>query len=180
MRRQEILNRYLLWLTGLVCDEYHQRNYQRLLEALHNIEFIWLINNDANRAADGIDLRARFSEEEGLNFLECRRVLNGPCSVLEMMVGLACRCEDSIMGDDRYGDRTAKWFWLMIHNMDLYTMDDECFDDEYFHTAIDVMMYRHYKRDGRGGLFYIRNCRRDLRRVEIWYQMCWYLDTIDD
>ena len=37
---------------------------------------------------------------------------------------------------------------------------------------------REYAPDGRGGLFTIRNCEEDLRKVEIWYQLCWYLDTI--
>ena len=39
-------------------------------------------------------------------------------------------------------------------------------------------MNRTYSPDGDGGLFTVRNCDRDLRNVEIWIQMCWYLDTI--
>lgn len=179
MRRQDILNQYLFWLTSLVCDEYHQRYYQNLLETLHEREFTWVIDNDINRAADGIDLRARFSEENNLDFLKCRRILNGPCSVLEMMVGLACRCEDGIMGDEEYGDRTSEWFWLMIRNMDLMDMDDESFDANHVHEVITKMLNRGYRRDGRdGGLFVIDHPRRDLRRVEIWYQLNWYLNTI--
>ena len=178
MRRQDVLNQYFFWLTELVCDERHQRYYQHLLETLHETEFIWTVNNDENRAADGINLRARFSEDKGLDFRECRDILDGPCSLLEMMVGLACRCEDSIMGDEEYGDRTAKWFWIMIHNLELYDEDDGRYDDEYVQFVIESLLYRTYQRNGKGGLFYIKNCRRDLRKVEIWYQMCWYLNTI--
>lgn len=180
MKRQDILNRYLFWLTGLVCDEYRQRYYQRLLELLHEIEFTWIVENDMNRAADGIDLRGRFAEEEGLDFLMCRRVLDGPCSVLEMMVGLACRCEDSIMGDIEYGDRTPKWFWIMIHNMGLNEMDDGRINEDVVRDAVNRVLNREYRKDGRGGLFYVPECRKNLRRVEIWYQMCFYLNTIID
>lgn len=179
MRKQDILSHYLFWLTSLVCDEYHQRYYQSLLELLHEKEFVWMIDNDANRAADGIDLRARFSEEERIDFFECRRILNGPCSVLEMMVGLACRCEDGIMGDEEYGDRTSKWFWMMIQNLNLMDMDDESIDVDHVHEVVDKMLHRSYDRTGRnGGLFIVNRPRRDLRKVEIWYQLNWYLDTI--
>lgn len=180
MRRQDVLNQYLFWLTGLVCDEHHQRYYQRLLETLHETEFIWIMNNDENRAADGIDLRTKFLEEKKYDYRECSDILDGSCSLLEMMVGLAYRCEHSIMGDEEYGDRTAKWFWIMIHNLDLYEMDDGRYDDKYVQFVIETLLYRTYQRNGKGGLFYIRNCRRDLRKVEIWYQMSWYLNTIDN
>lgn len=178
--RHNILNRYFSWLIGLVCDEYQQQSYSQLLSSLHDIEFIWMIDNDENRAADGIDLRATFSEKENIDFYECRRVLNGPCSVLEMMVGLACRCEDSIMGNEKYGDRTSQWFWIMIHNLELDDMDNIRYDDEFVRSIIESALYRTYNRSGKGGFFYVENGRRNFRKAEIWYQMCWYLDTIEE
>ena len=178
MNKHDIINQYHFWLTGLVCDEYHQRHYQALFDALDDQEFIWTVANDMNRAADGIDLRGRFAEEHGLNYQQISHAIKGPCSVLEMMVGLACRCEDTIMGDEKYGDRTSLWFWGMIDNLELHQIDDENFDEEYVHCAMRTLLYRTYKRDGVGGLFYVPSPKRDLRRVEIWYQMLWYLDTI--
>lgn len=180
MRKQDIINQYLYWLTGLVCDEHHQRYYQNLLEYLHNIEFTWTINNDENRAIDGVNLRERFAEEHNLNIYICNRYLGGPCTVLEMLVALSCRCEGSIMDDNDFGNRTAKWFWIMIRSLGLSSMDDGRFDEDYVQFVIDRLLTRSYKRDGDGGLFHIRGTRRDLRKAEIWYQMCWYLDTIID
>lgn len=180
MTRRNIINRYHFWLTNLVSDEHHQRSYQALLDTLGESEFIWSINNDMNRAADGIDLRARFADEHNIDYRTIQDILYGPCSVLEMMVGLACRCEDSIMGDEEYGNRTPKWFWDMVKNLDLYSMTDDEYDDEYVHCVITALLYRTYKRDGEGGLFTVPNCKYNLRRVEIWYQMCWYLDTISN
>lgn len=178
MTKREIINQYHCWLTTLVCDEQRQRYYQALLETLDDVEFIWTVPNDGNRAADGIELRSRFAEEHNIDYCTIRSILSRPCSVLEMMVGLACRCEDSIMGDEEYGNRTDEWFWGMIENLNLYQMNDEEYDDDYVQSVIEVLLNRTYKRDGRGGLFTVPMSRRDLRRVEIWYQMCWYLNTI--
>ena len=178
MTKRDIINQYHFWLTGLVSDEYHQRNYQALFDTLDDVEFIWSVSNDMNRAADGVDLRSRFAEEHNVDYRTIKTVLNRPCSVLEMMVGLACRCEDSIMGDDEYGDRTSHWFWGMITNMKLYRMDDEHYDDDFVQQVIEALLNRTYRRDGQGGLFTVPFPKKDLRKVEIWYQMCWYLNTI--
>ena len=35
-----------------------------------------------------------------------------------------------------------------------------------------------YQPNGKGGLFYIPDYQGDIRNLEIWYQMCWYLNTI--
>lgn len=180
MNRHDIINQYHFWLTSLVCDEHHQRNYQALLDTLDEREFFWTVANDMNRAADGVDLRARFAEEHNINYLKIKNILNRPCSVLEMMVGLACRCEDSIMGDEEYGDRTPDWFWGMVSNMGLYQMDDERYDEDDVQCAITILLDRTYKRDGSGGLFCVPGSKRDLRKVEIWYQMMGYLDTLDN
>jgi hypothetical protein len=141
-------------------------SYRKLLRHLHGIEFIFSIPKDANRAADGQDLRYRF----GFHY-------PGPCSVLEMMVALALRCEETIMDDPRYGNRTSQWFWGMIVNLGLGSMVDERYDEDYVDERIDIFLKRKYKRNGEGGLFHIRNCEYDLRKVEIWTQLLWYLDN---
>ena len=101
---------------------------------------------------------------------------NAPCSVLEMMVALAIRCEETIMDNPAYGDRTAQWFWGMIRTLGLYSMTDDRFDQEYVDMVIDRFLNRDYEPNGEGGLFKINNCKYDLRKIEIWYQLCWYLD----
>ena len=180
MTKRQIVNQYHVWLTSLVSDEHHQRYYQALLEVLDETQFSWSVSNDMNRAADGIELRSRFAEEYHLDYRRIRDYLERPCSLLEMMVGLACRCEDSIMGDDYFGDRTHKWFWDMISNLGLYSMDDENFDEDYVQCVLQSLLRRTYKRNGEGGLFTVPGCYRDLRKVEIWYQMCWYLNTLEE
>lgn len=152
-----------------VIDNTKCISYRKLLQHLHSIEFEFIIPRDANRAADGVDLRYRFGYD---------RHIGGPCSVFEMMVALALRCEEWIMTDGRYGDRTGQWFWAMIKNLGLASMTDDRFDKEFVNEKIQIFLNRNYEPDGTGGLFTVRNCDCDLRDVEIWTQLLWYLDDI--
>lgn len=169
MRRDDLREDYFARLCALVKDEERDDgcSFRKLLAYLHNTEFTYSIPKDQNRAEDGVDLRHRFGYES-----------NDPCSVLEMMVALAIRCEETIMDDTKFGDRTSQWFWGMIANLGLNGMVDARFDRPYVRDAVSRFLNREYDRDGRGGLFRVRNCDRDMRKVEIWYQLCWYLDSI--
>lgn len=178
MFRDQIINDYFEWLWNFTKCRGHSQN-RKIITLLHNIEFRYSIPMDANREEDGIDLRYRFMTEVGIpkNYQEVYGYLDGPCSVLEMMIALAIRCEESIMDDPDIGDRTSEWFWLMMKNLGLDYMSDRKFDRDIAEEKISIFLDRKYKRNGEGGLFVV-NGRRDLRKVEIWYQMCWYLDTI--
>lgn len=104
--------------------------------------------------------------------------LDGPCSILEMMIALAIRCEETIMDDTSRGDRTSQWFWEMIVSLGLGSMSDDRFAPDIVDDILDRFLNREYEPNGKGGLFTIKNCEYDLRDVEIWYQLCWYLDSI--
>jgi hypothetical protein len=95
-----------------------------------------------------------------------------------MMVALSIRIEEEIMDDQSVGDRTGQWFWGMIVNLGLGYMDNDRFNEPVARERIDIFLNREYEPDGRGGLFTIKGCPYDLRDVEIWYQINWYLDTI--
>lgn len=175
-------NEYFEWLYGLVCDTRRPKSlsYRKLLMHLHNTEFRYVIQRDRNRASDGIDLRYRFALEREHKYPtdQVMNILDGPCSVLEMMIALAIRCEETIMDDASIGDRTSQWFWGMVNNLGLGAMLDNRFERGEFDRIVNRFLDREYSPDGRGGLFRLRNCDRDLRTVEIWYQLCWYLDSI--
>ena len=135
---------------------------------------------DSNRAEDGINLRYRFGYENGYeDFMISACLDDKSCSVLEMLVALAIRCEEHIMEDSDIGDRTGEWFWIMIENLGLRSMNDARFDRAYVDETIDIFLNREYKRNGEGGLFIV-DAQRDLRHVEIWYQMCLYLEKYLD
>ena len=181
MSRNEVRNTYFQWLYNWMSGERHHYgvSFKRLLMQLHDTEFTYTIRNDQNRAEDGMNLRYRFAKsgviDEPVDYiLEC---LAGPCSVLEMMVALARRCENDYMDDPEYGDRTAQWFWAMITNLDLGNMIDDWYDKNRVDKTIRRFLNREYDRDGRGGLFRVRNSTVDMRTIEIWSQMFYFLDT---
>lgn len=178
MRKDEILNEYFEWLYRLVCGDRYSNtiSYKKLLAYLHRTEFTYLLSKDKNRAADGVDLRYRFSKERYHGHVPS--CLDGPCSILEMMVALAIRCEETIMDDPKIGDRTSQWFWGMVTNMGLGYMSDNRFDEHVAKEIIDRFLNRDYSQNGRGGLFTVRNCEYDLTNIEIWTQMLWFLDSI--
>lgn len=169
---------YFDWLVGIVCDPKHKiKNYYSLLHHLYLTEFTWIIDRDENRAAYGLDLRKEYEYQTGdiYGYGEIDELLNGSCSLLEMLVALAIQCED-IMFDGT--NRTNKWFWIMLENMAIDDCTEQDYDSNYVDDRIDILLNRTYERNGRGGLFYIRNCKEDLRKVEIWYQCSWFLDTL--
>lgn len=179
MIQLEANEEYFEWLYNLVCKDKFSKHisYERLLRYLHDTEFIYSIPKDENRAEDGISLRYRFVTEWVLDY-DMLDYLDGPCSVLEMMIALAIRCEENIMDNPKIGDRTSQWFWGMITNLGLGSMMDDNFDEGFVDDTVTRFLNRDYDPDGKGGLFTVKYCDYDLRDVEIWYQLCWYLDSI--
>lgn len=179
MTKNEINDAYFNWMYQLVFDGgYSKRlSYRKLLKALHEIEFTYTIPMDGNRAEDGVDLRYRFGYEKSYdNSMISEYLDNRGCSVLEMMIALAVRCEEHIMDDPDIGNRTGQWFWNMIVNLGLDSMNNSKFNRLHVERVIHKFLDRKYCRNGSGGLFKVNYSRHDLRTVEIWYQMCWFLE----
>ena len=168
---------YFAWLVDIVDTNRYSKcfSYEKLLAFLHSKEFRYVLPMDSTRADRGIDLRSRFMYE--VYDIIGESDIYGPCSVLELMVALAVHCEE-IMDDPLMGNRTGQWFWGMVRSLGLGTMTDSVFDECVVGDIIERFLDRDYEPDGRGGLFTIRGCDCDLRDVEIWHQLCWYLDTI--
>lgn len=166
---------YFRWL----CKRVYRRseyNYRWLLQLLNNREFYWSVPNDDDRLKDGLTLREIYADTHP-SFLPVDR--SEPCSILEVLIALADRIE-YILADDAKGDRTAKWFWMMIKNLGLEQFHDSSFDDQRTHTTINYILTqfvnRTYDRQGHGSLFPSKKPDKNLARVEIWYQMMAYLD----
>jgi hypothetical protein len=176
--KDKLNNEYFNWMYDIVCADRFSNDisYQKLLMYLHNTVFKYSIRRDSNRADDGVSLRYRFAHHN--EYDDVHYYITGPCSVLEMILALAIRCEENIMDDTAFGDRTGQWFWGMINNLGLGSMTDDRFDRLYVEEIIDRFLARKYEPNGKGGLFTVRNCDRDLRDVEIWFQLCYYLDSI--
>ena len=178
MKRDEIINEYFRWLSGLVNEKGNHKDisYTKLLTRLHETEFIYSLPMDENRAANGVALRYRF-ECEHPDVDDIKLYLTGPCSILEMMIALSLKCEN-IMDNPHIGNRTSQWFWGMVTNLGLGSMYDSHFDIEYVDAVLKRFVERKYEPNGKGGLFTIKHNPCDLRNIEIWRQLMWYLGTI--
>ena len=180
MDENEIKVGYFSWLIDQISDTDTPdvMIYTNLLSYLDSVNFEYLMPLDGNRAEDGIKLRCIYAEKFEYDSAAVIDILNErPCSILEMLVALSKRCEDTIMHNSDHGDRTAIWFWEMITSLGLLEMDDMNFDVNIADYILDRFLNREYSPDGRGGLFTIPNCTKDLTKVEIWYQMCQYLNA---
>ena len=162
---------YLEWLSAMVIsDESIRDSYQKVLEKLYFKRFYWNVPGDENRAEDGKVLRDIFRDETGLLVNS-----SSPCSVLEMMTALALRCENELMYDPDEGNRIDIWFWDMFENLGLDRLDDWHFDQIEFEKIMDRFLNRTYDKDGYGGLFFIEGFEKDMRKIEIWYQLNYFL-----
>lgn len=176
MTDENMRRKYFEWLCSFVKPFVCDHSYRFLMLHLFRTDFYAVIPMDENRASDGIELRYRFGREKRIRMSDIANVLDvKDCSVLEMMVALSLRCEEQIVDEPDVGDRTRKLFWSMINNLGLNRMDDESYDSFEVEDRLDIFLNREYKSDGTGGLFKLRRTRHDLRNVEIWYQMMWYL-----
>lgn len=170
----KIYDHYYEWIISKVRG--FGKGYSKLLKRLYDTEFTYSYSMDENRYEDGIYLRYRFCSD--CNYGKAYDLMTEPCSILEMMVALAIRCEEDIMDSPNTGDKTYKWFWEMIKSLHLDNMEDGYYDDEYVDYKISIFLNRQYRPDGDGGLFTVRGCKEDLRKVEIWHQACLYFNTI--
>lgn len=167
-----ILNDYFDWLYFMVNPRGGQ--FRKLLTMLHSMEFRYFVDYDENRASDGVNLRWYYVDDGGHDgILKWKE----PCTVLEMIISLAMHM-DKIVGDSDGEFNLVHWFWLMIDNLDLAWMTDDKYEKAYVYGRVAMFLDRQYEPDGEGNIIHIPGCRDDLRDVEIWWQMCWYLDSI--
>lgn len=182
---RSIRDEYFDWMyilamgPGRRTKDYYR--YTALFAYLDHREFIYTMDMDANRAEDGIELRYKFAREVGLYDGQIRASFGDePCSIFEMMVALADRCETQIMSNDIYGDRTWYWFRYMLRSLGLNRETNDTFSVGRAEIIIDQFLDHKYDRDGRGSLFYVPGTKKDMRKLDIWYQMHAFLETVDE
>lgn len=179
--RVAIRNAYAGWLIGM-AEEWCGPQYSALLRKFHSTPFRAILERDENRISDGKELRARFVEQSDkytyqdmyLYLEEC------PCSILELILALIIRCDEQIMWDPDAEPQGGKWFADILTSLELNNMTNENYDPDYVEFVLDRFVNRNYAPNGRGGLFIIHYRDDDIREVEIWYQMMWYLNELID
>lgn len=169
---------YYDWLLTKANVRSHIKNgYSKLLSILFEVAFTPSKEFDCKRLDDGLDLRMTFDKET--SFTNVSTMLEQkPCSMLEMMVGLAYRIEHDIMYDGGE-DKTYIWFEKMISSLGLLDQTDDNFSEDYVHGVLDVFNMCRYRPDGLGGLVYIPNYEGDMRALDIWSQMNIFVNIYD-
>lgn len=179
MTKNELKRKYFDWMTRLVSDG-PTNDFYNLMAYLHTIEFKYILERDENRMQDGIELRYRFAYANEVDpYLIDEYLFSEGCSVFEMMVALANKCEESIMDNPEFGNRQYRWFLAMIDSLGLSDVHDyDMFDYVLVNNIIEKFLNREYSENGKGGLYTVSKPPKDMRDVEIWYQMCWYIDEL--
>ena len=168
--------RYLQWLYNFIGN---YSGYTKLLEYLYQVDYIWIIPMDENRANDGLNLRNRFCDLYHLDGSQLENIFGSkPCSMLEMMIALSIRIEDDFMGTEN-SNNIPRWFWSMIHSLGLQFNRDEHFSQEKADSIILQFIEHRYSSDGRGSLFYVPMRNVDFRNLQIWDQMNQWLILLD-
>lgn len=175
---------YFKWLCSLAFpDELVRNKYLNVLNLLYNTPFEYILALDENRKSDGIDLRYHFSYACKIPYdIVQANFDRNNCSMLEMMVALSKRCEDDIMCDLKYGDRTHQWFAIMFNNLGLTNYTDDIWNIDIYYQVKDIInrcMYRQYDSNGNnGGLFISPYSNYDFRNMQLWDQMCLCMNEI--
>lgn len=160
------MKRYFNSIVKLVDGE----DYRELLKYLNTFEFKAVIITDENRFDDVRYLRDRF------NYIS-----DSSPSVLELLVSLAVKCDEDLMYDKEKGERIANWFWMFLQNANITKWNDTMvkYNKEDFledvSTWVDIFINRKYSRNGRGGGIFPTNTRKDVRKLDLWYQMNNYI-----
>lgn len=183
---------YVEWLESFTVDETmpgsRRPSYKLLIRKLWDICYLPKdggIGNDADRGADGKELRMRYDimlqkrpgwpEMVTFERTELLRQLFGQCArMLEMLVALSMNMYD-IMLDTGVYNSVSRWFWEIVDNIGLAGMDDDCYEemggDDAVERVVQTILDRSGARGMEGGLFRMPNWQT----TEIWYQMHAYL-----
>ena len=164
-----------LYLQHLIwrCRLENERGMECLFSILHNIMFRSVLERDRNREDDGLFLRERFQFP-----VKYERFIHDfvvkECSVMEVLVALAIRADNEIVGDPAEG-HPEKFFMEMIKNLGLYRLVKRRYDERDVNKIIQRWLSRRFESDGRGSPFPVRYDYRDQRGLEIWDQMNSYI-----
>lgn len=166
---------YLRWLAPQIRDSHDGvdilNDCWEILIIMFEKPFVDLVAYDDNRMADGLDLRSEFRREFNIP-IQAEGFPIGPCSFLEVLIGLSRRLAFNA------GGSAPAWAWALIENLDLDRMVDPLsrYKIRKAHSIIDRCIQREYHLDGHGGFFPLVSPSEDQRQVELWYQMAAYIN----
>lgn len=176
-----VKSQYFNWLCAIAIPDNNLReNYTALLGYLYEKIYIPRFEMDLNRAQDGVNLRFKFEREYDYAIEDIIEYFdNEPCSMLEMMIALSIKLEESIMFDPDKGDRISLWFMNMLRNMEISDSTNNMFHYKRVDLVVSLFLDGQYGADGSGSLFKIKRKDIDMRDYDLWYQMNFYAEELD-
>ncbi len=149
-----------------------EKTYLDLFERMHNLEFVWTVPNDDNRVQDALDLRSEFEQKFS------GRLNLGGATCLEVLISLSHQIAFIASGNDH----SRQWAWTLLKNLGLLKFSDPLTLDkaDQVDRILHDLVWRDYRKDGKGGFFPLQNPDTDQTKVEIWYQMNAYVTEMTD
>lgn len=155
-----MMDEYFEWLINRVG--FSRRGYDQLLYFLYTVPFRYVLDRDRYRADDAFSLADEFGIDRGY------------VSVLEVLIALAIRIDDELIGDPS-DPKPNKIFWEMCCNLHLDEYNNKKFNVQKVQNILLKWMERDFNSDGYGSIFPLDDPRQDQRKLEIWSQLQEYL-----
>ena len=166
---------YQIWLMNYIHFRYE--GYQKLVHLLWNTPFEGkLIGFDENWIANGLFLRGYFERQTGKNLGIFK---DHSCTVMEVLIAISMRIEEYIGYES-----ASETLWELLENLGLDKFRDKksehpdtpdtfltLFDSKNVRKILDIWMQRKYDKNGKGGIFPLKNTKRDQKQVEMWSQL---------
>jgi hypothetical protein len=130
------------------------------------VVFRALVQEDANRVADVINMRRMWCEAVGFDI---HALDDKPCSLLEVMLILSETLSYMLYGSTKDSSE-ERWFNEMCQNLGILGADESTIRER-----AERMVARGYDENGNGGLFPLKNPKEDQRKVEVWMQLNAYI-----
>lgn len=178
MKEEQMLALYHTWQVYVVAQA---PQYEKLLNMLDNIPYTYSHSGDGNRYEDGVGLRYKFAYDHTINYAEVAAILDvRPCTVLEMMLALACKMENLVEQPDFPYESVPKYLMGMLANLGLISITDDNVNPPYVEMVIKRFMNGTYDPiTGRGALFPNVMELPNYNYRDIWNQCTNYLTFIN-
>lgn len=165
---------YFRWLAPQIREtrDAQGETYDNLVTIMYETEFFSEVANDDNRMVDGTDLRWEFGNIHNIP-MHAREPL-GPCSFLEVLIGLSRRLAFTA------GGSAPGRAWELVTNLELHRMSDPLsqYKVRKAKDILDACIFRKYAPNGLGGFFPLAWPDDDQTEVELWYQMAAYIGEL--
>lgn len=177
MRNGAILGEYFSYLAREVENRTHSFvDYSMLLKTMFDIPFEIMLEMDENRVGDVIIMREDFvSEAFGDKLVDTSVIFDHKVSVFEIILAISKRMEHELCDPIDGIDHSSEYFWELLRNLDVEKYSNARYKEANIRDKCEKFSRREYKKDGSGGIFPLKNARKDQRCEEIWSQMQSYL-----